>query len=244
MRSALLDLLRALDELGREGACPLDRAHALQRLCSSLCALHGFDIRQRGELPRGPCVLVCNHLGYIDPLVLCSLRPLAPIAKVELASWPIAGELLARCNVSFVRRGDAHSGAVALRRALRRLDAGVSVLNFPEGTTTRGRLLPFHRGAFWLARRAGVPLVPIAMRLADPSLCWVDEQSFLPHYCRLLSNKDKRVEVELLRALDPRDFSSDRELMAAAHAAIATRDPPPRLAAPLASPLPLRSAAG
>ncbi|MET0409729.1 MAG: lysophospholipid acyltransferase family protein, partial [Polyangiaceae bacterium] len=198
-----------------------------------------------GELPPGPCVLVCNHLGYIDPVVLCSLRPLAPIAKAELASWPVSGDILWRCNVIFVRRGDAHSGAVALRRALRSLRAGVSVLNFPEGTTTRGRLLPFRRGAFWLARRAGVPLVPVAMRLADPSLCWVDDQSFLPHYCRLLSRTNKRVELKFLRALDPRQFASEVELMAAAHAAIASSDAAPKpVALPIERPLPLRRAAG
>lgn len=245
MRGALRDLLRALDELRRASAAPTERASTLRRLCRSLSSLHGFDVRQSGELPQGPCVLVCNHLGYIDPVVLCSLRPLAPIAKAELASWPFAGDVLARCNVIFVRRGHAHSGAIALRRALRSLRAGVSVLNFPEGTTTSGRLLPFQRGAFWLARRAGVPLVPVAMRLADPSLCWVDDQSFLPHYCRLWSRSNKRVELKFLRALDPAEFDSEVALMAAAHAAIAASDAAPKHAAPASErALPLRRAAG
>lgn len=235
MRAPLLDLARAIDELRWDGATAVARARTLQRLCRSLSRLHRFDVRQSGELPTGPCVLVCNHLGYIDPVVLCSVLPLAPIAKAELASWPVAGDVLARSNVIFVRRGDAHSGAVVLRRALRSLAAGVSVLNFPEGTTTSGHLLPFHRGAFWLARRAGVPLVPVAMRLGDPSLCWVDDQAFLPHYCRLWSRHDKRVELKFLRPLDPREFGSERALMAAAHAAIAASDAAPE-------PVPLRSA--
>jgi 1-acyl-sn-glycerol-3-phosphate acyltransferase len=248
MMAALLQLARALWGLRRETASdPLERAHTLRELCRSLSSLHGFDVRRTGELPRGPCVVVCNHLGYIDPLVLCSLLPLSPIAKNELAGWPGAGSVLARSNVIFVRRGDPYSGARALRRALRALEAGASVLNFPEGTTTSGRMLPFHRGAFWLARRAGVNVVPVAMRLGDPSLCWIDDQAFVPHYCRLWSRKNKRVELAFREPLDPRDFTSDRELMNAAHDSIAGRHINPA-ATPEARPVeqraPLRQAVG
>jgi 1-acyl-sn-glycerol-3-phosphate acyltransferase len=225
MMGALLQIVRCVRALqATADAEPVGRAEALRELCRRLSALHGFDVRQSGELPSSPCVLVCNHLGYIDPVVLCGLLPLSPIAKQELASWPGAGRVLARSNVIFVRRGDPYSGARALRRALRALESGVSVLNFPEGTTTSGRLLPFHRGAFWLARRAGVRVVPVSMRLADPSLCWIDDQAFLPHYCRLWTRKDKRIELTFRRALDPRAFVDDVELMRAAHASIASGD--------------------
>jgi 1-acyl-sn-glycerol-3-phosphate acyltransferase len=222
---ALLELARSLRELPRIPVTdPIARAHALRDFCRVISALHGFDVRRSGELPSSPCVLVCNHLGYIDPVVLCSLLPLSPIAKQELSSWPGAGRVLSQSNVIFVRRGDVHSGARALRRALRSLEAGVSVLNFPEGTTTSGRVLPFHRGAFWLARRAGVKVVPVSMRLAEPSLCWIDDQAFLPHYCRLWFQKNKRVELTFRPALDPRAFTSVRELTNAAHASIALGD--------------------
>jgi lyso-ornithine lipid O-acyltransferase len=244
----LLELARSVWGLRQAVATdPVERAHTLRELCRGLSELHGFDIRWSGELPESPCVVVCNHLGYIDPIVLCSLLPFSPIAKAELAGWPGAGSVLARSNVIFVRRGDPYSGARALRRALRALEAGVSVLNFPEGTTTSGRLLPFHRGAFWLARRAGVKLVPVAMRLADPSLCWIDDQGFLPHYCRLWWRKDRRVDLSFRAALDPRDFPNERALMNAAHASIAHGESAVQAApaiTPAASQVNLRRAAG
>jgi 1-acyl-sn-glycerol-3-phosphate acyltransferase len=206
---------------------PMARAWTLRQLCRGLSELHGIDVRWSGELPERPSVVVCNHLGYLDPLILCSLLPLSPIAKIELASWPALGNVLARSNVIFVRRGDPYSGALALRRALRALAAGVSVLNFPEGTTTSGPLLPFRRGAFWLARRGGVKIVPVALRFGDARLCWIDDQAFLPHYCRLWTRKDRRVELVFRAPLDPCDFASDEALMLAAHASIALGEEPP-----------------
>jgi lyso-ornithine lipid O-acyltransferase len=152
--------------------------------------------------------------------VLCATLPLSPIAKLELQSWPGIGSMLEKSNVIFVRRKDPYGGAIALRRALRALQAGVSVLNFPEGTTTSGRLLPFHRGAFWLARRTGAPLVPVAIRLSDPTLCWVDDEAFVPHYARLWWRRDRRVKLVFAPALDPRAFADEHELSAAARQAI------------------------
>jgi hypothetical protein len=74
-------------------------------------------------------------------------------------------------GVVFVARGDAHSGARALRSAEAALAGGLPVLNFPEGTTTSGRsVLPFRSGVFGLARRTAAPVVPIALAYDPP--CW------------------------------------------------------------------------
>ncbi|HVZ34194.1 MAG TPA: lysophospholipid acyltransferase family protein [Polyangiaceae bacterium] len=204
---------------------PAARAAELQRICQSVCDLHGFLIERSGAAPSGPAVFVSNHLGYIDPIVLCSLVSCAPIAKHEIQSWPCIGTPLARLNVTFVQRGLAHSGARVLKSCLRNLRSGVSVLNFPEGTTSRGGLLPFHLGAFWLARYSGVPLVPIAVDFETLDLCWVDDEALLPHYAKLclgtLQGKRRKVRVALGEALDPAQFRSELDLCCAARMRIA-----------------------
>jgi 1-acyl-sn-glycerol-3-phosphate acyltransferase len=176
-------------------------------------------------LPRGPVVLVANHLGYIDPLVLCSLVPCSPIAKSELRGWPLLGEGLRRLNVSFVRRGAPASGARVLKQCLRTLRSGVSVLNFPEGTTSRGGLLPFQLGAFWLARRSGLPVVPVGMEFETPDMCWVDDEGFLPHYGRMiwskLQGRRRRVSVSIGEPIEAGQFQSEIESSWAARSAIA-----------------------
>jgi 1-acyl-sn-glycerol-3-phosphate acyltransferase len=176
---------------------PLARARSLQQACDTVCRMHGLEVRVHGTFPRDLAIYVCNHLGYIDPVAICSVIPCAPIAKVEVASWPCIGALARRLGVIFVQRNDTVSATRALLAAKRRLEAGVSILNFPEGTTTRGELLPFRRGIFGLATRLGVPIVPLAMHFDEPDLCWVDDDSFIVHYSTAMIGKAHCVGVRV-----------------------------------------------
>lgn len=215
-------VFRALVELRRIAPDELhSKAARLVELCRMVCDLHHLRVEVRGQLPSAPSIIVANHLGYIDPVVLCSLLPLSPIAKSEISDWALVGVPLERLNVSFVRRGDAHSGARVLLRSLRTLHGGVSVLNFPEGTTSRGGLLPFHLGAFWLSRHTGAPIVPVSMDFEDLGLCWVDRESFLPHYARVCwAGGPRRVRVSVGQPLQPEDYRSELDLSWAARESI------------------------
>lgn len=223
-RTLLWHVLGALMALRRRGPTELGaQAARLRQLCRWVCQLHGIELDVRGAVPTGPVIVVANHLGYIDPLVLCSLFECSPIAKREIGRWPLLGRPLARLNVSFIRRGSPASGARVLLSCLRALGGGVSVLNFPEGTTSRGQeLLPFHRGAFWLSRHTGLPIVPVAVHFEDQGLCWVDDQAFLPHYLRLwCSGRRRQVRVLVGAPLHPDAFETESELCAAARDSIA-----------------------
>ncbi len=166
------------------------RAAVLRGCCSTMVLAHGIRPRVLGRPPAGPTVIVANHLGYLDPLILAALVPCAPIAKREASRWPLIGPALSQMGLVFVDRGDARSGARALRGARRALEAGVSVLVFPEGTTTHGdEVLPFRRGIFGVARHLGVPVVPTALSFADRSCCWVGDAPFAPHYARLAARR-------------------------------------------------------
>ncbi len=187
-------------------------AERLSWLAEGLCDVHGLRIEQDGEPPRAPAVLVANHVGYFDPLVLLTLVPALPIAKRELGDWPLLGRALGPLGVSLVRRGDPYDGARALRRASRALEAGVDVLVFPEGTTTLGRsVLPLRRGIFGVASRLGVPVVPVVLRYEHADAAWVGDDWFLPHYARMLRRPSLRVHVSfgdpIIAQQDPCDFA-------------------------------------
>jgi len=198
---------------GRLEKHPHVRAQILSRAAARLLSAHGIEIAVSGAPEPGPAILVANHLGYLDPLVITSLWPCAPIAKSEFGKWPLLGSSARSLGVLFVRRGDVLNSARVLRSASRLLDRGVPILNFPEGTTSFGNAVArFRRGIFGLAHIAGVPVIPIALRFPS-ELCWVGDNWFLPHYLRTAARVTARISVQFGKAMSPDDFG-DAETMA------------------------------
>lgn len=198
-------------------------AKRVQKLAVGLCRSHGVTIDVQGVLPNQPVVVVANHVSYVDTLVLPSLMPTTCVAKKEVAAWPGVGGLATRLGTLFVERGNSQSGAVALRQAARALAAGVSVIAFPEGTTSPGdRLLPFHRGIFGLAILQNVPVLPVALIYSDPRVAWVGEDPFLNHYIfRVASQRETHVTVRVAPLINPGLFGSARQLAKAAQLVMA-----------------------
>lgn len=199
-RHAGRGLFQALAELGAARMTPprdpRDAAHRLAGALGAIGRAHDLAISCRGDVPRGAALVVANHVSYLDPLAILPVCPAIPVAKGEVARWPIIGPIGAALGVLFVDRDDPHGRVRALRRIHDLLAAGAPVLNFPEGTTTRGdHVLPFWRGGFGIAQRLGVPVVPLAIRYADPALAWCGGATFVPHYLRTAARA--RVEVEL-----------------------------------------------
>lgn len=131
--------------------------------------LIGQPLRVTGldHLPPGACVCVANHASYVDGLVLTAALPARFTFLVQsgAASWPLAGLTIKRMAVSFVNRGSAREAALATRELLRRIQGGESFAIFAEGTFKQPPgLLSFHSGAFVIASKAGVPVVPAVLR--------------------------------------------------------------------------------
>lgn len=141
------------------------RWRAVRTLLTALrCAL-GIPLAcsATAPLPPSPCIFVANHASYIDALllVLTLPRPVAFVAKEELARWPLLGWLLPRFGVVFVARFDPIRCTAVVAQAGH---AGRDFLFFPEGTFQRmPGLLPFHLGAFAAAAEAKLPVVPVAL---------------------------------------------------------------------------------
>jgi 1-acyl-sn-glycerol-3-phosphate acyltransferase len=187
---------------------------ALHRMAARLAADNGLVIERRGPVPPAGCVVVSNHVSYVDTLVVPSLMPCTCIAKREVAKWPLIGSMTVRLGVLFVDRDCPYSGAVVLRRARRALEAGVAVVAFPEGTTTSGDgLLPFHRGLFELARQLGTPVVAAALRYVDRDVAWTGDTRFVDHYLRSVARRQRTVvQLSLSAPFDPRAAASGAAL--------------------------------
>jgi 1-acyl-sn-glycerol-3-phosphate acyltransferase len=174
------------------------RARSLMNTCDRLLEIHGVRADVHGRLPVAPLVLVANHVSYLDPILLARLLPSAPIAKAEVERWPFLGRAIDGLGAIFVDRASIESRARTLRRAFAALCSGASVINFPEGSTSSGRVVgPFHRGIFGIAIRAGVPIVPVRIDYSDPRIAWTGNASFLPHYLRVLRMRSIEARIRI-----------------------------------------------
>ncbi|HVX93510.1 MAG TPA: AMP-binding protein [Polyangia bacterium] len=125
----------------------------------------GVPLRLAGRehLDRTPCVLVLNHASNLDGIALVGLLPrgFTIVAKRELARNILLAPALRRLGVLFVERFDQARAARETAAFYEELSHGRSLAIFPEGTNRRAPgLYPFHLGAFSVAARAGVPVVP------------------------------------------------------------------------------------
>ncbi len=151
-----------------------------RRAARTLLRLTAMPLTVRGlqHLPSGPCVLVSNHASYLDGIILVAAlpRPYAFVAKRELREQFVAGLFLQRLGAEFVERFDIKRSVDDANRMAEAVQQGRSLAVFPEGTfVARTGLLPFHLGAFLAAARAGVPVLPIAIRGSRtilPDLTW------------------------------------------------------------------------
>lgn len=213
--------LRRLRTTAESRAGARERALVLRDAARRVLDLHAVAVDAGGPVPAGPAVLVSNHVSWLDPIVLASRVPCVPVSKIDVARWPVIGALARDLGVVFVSRGDAASGVRALRAAGGALAQGLCVLNFPEATTTDGgRVLPFRAGVFGLARHAGVPLVPVAIAYDPPTLAWVGDATFLPHYLGLAGAHGARATVRFGAPLVAGPGATARSLARDAHAEV------------------------
>jgi 1-acyl-sn-glycerol-3-phosphate acyltransferase len=126
-----------------------------------------LTVRRPQRPARGPQVYVCNHASYLDAPVLGAVLPAdaAFIVKREFHESRLLNVLFTRLGCVFVERHEAHEAVAAARELQVRLQAGESLVVFPEGTFRLDPgLLPFHMGAFIAAAAAHVPVTPVAIR--------------------------------------------------------------------------------
>ena len=145
------------------------RRHLAHLAAQAFFRLAGMPVRllDAGHLPAGPCVVVANHASYLDGVVLKAALParFSFVIKKEVSHVPLAGFVLRRIGSEFVDRFNRHAGGMDTRRLIKAADAGQALAFFPEGTfLAQPGLGKFHTGAFAIAARAELPIVPIAIR--------------------------------------------------------------------------------
>ena len=160
-------------------------ARVLLRLGGIECAVYGAEKVD----PDRAYVLVSNHASYMDTPVIISAIPLQFrfFAKKGLFSIPFIGWHLDKAGHLQVARGDARASLKSMSEGAKLIrERGVSVLIFPEGGRSETGLRPFKEGGAYIAIKAGVPAVPVAL---------VNTRAVLPMHSLML--RPGKVEIHL-----------------------------------------------
>jgi len=126
-----------------------------------------YTVTGREHIPAGQAVVFCsNHESNVDPPVLFQAlhRRLHILFKAELTRLPILGKVMLAGDFVPVERERREASMASVDRAAESIRSGNSFLIFPEGTRSRtSELLPFKKGGFIMAIKAGAPIVPVAI---------------------------------------------------------------------------------
>jgi 1-acyl-sn-glycerol-3-phosphate acyltransferase len=186
----------------------------------SLCWALGIRIRREGPIPRGGCLLVCNHVSYVDILVLAAQGPCVFLSKAEVADWPGLGWMAARTGVLFVKREDRRSLPAVAALLREEVEGGSVVVLFPEGTSGPGNtVLPFRASLLAPAAEAGFPVAIAALSYRTPeghipasqAVCWWGDMTLGSHLSGLLQLP--HVDAQIRFAPEP-IHEGDRKVLA------------------------------
>ena len=165
-----------------------------------------------------PCLIAANHVSWLDIIVLSAVRPLSFVAKREVGTWSMFGQLARLQRTVFVDR-DRRSATGAFKEEMqRRLSNGDTLVLFPEGTSTDGnRVLGFKSALMGSADATyrdpdadcdvQVPVQPVTVtyrrvhglplgRHERPVFAWYGDMDLAPHLWAALKRGPFDVSVE------------------------------------------------
>jgi 1-acyl-sn-glycerol-3-phosphate acyltransferase len=189
----LLDVLwrrRSRDERMERYQRIASRGFALLEHMMRWFRLHDFHPgRARIVAPDGAFVLVANHPTLVDVVALTAVMPkLCCIAKPMMCRNPLTGRLVRYLGyIEAAPSGSPMAGAAVMQASMERLKAGFPVLIFPEGTRSPvGAIGPMTRGAFEIAARAKVPVLPVFISctplVLGRGMPWYEMPKQRPHF--------------------------------------------------------------
>jgi 1-acyl-sn-glycerol-3-phosphate acyltransferase len=197
-------------------AAPLYKVSlAIVKLALRLAGIR-VETTGRDRVPRDrACIFMSNHISNLDPPALLPRIPgrTSAFIKRSLTKIPVFGYGLKLGDfVPVDRDGQVESAIEGVQAARRVLEKGIHITTFVEGTRSRdGRMLPFKKGPFYLAKEAGVPVIPISIHGTETMMAKGSVRV-----------RPGTAHITFHEPLDPARFETREELMEAVRAAIAS----------------------
>ena len=165
--------------------------------------------------PDCACIFMANHVSNLDAPALMSHLPGRTVVflKRSLLKLPIVGYAFKLANFIPVGRiGSTKSAQEAVADAKRVLASGLHITSFVEGgRSLDGRMQPFKKGAFYLAKDSGAPCVPVSIYGTEKIIPWGSNRIH-PGVAHIVFHPP----------IDPADYATRDDLSEAVRAAIAS----------------------
>jgi 1-acyl-sn-glycerol-3-phosphate acyltransferase len=194
---------------------------ASMTICRTAFRLGGIRIVATGlqTVPANTaCIFMANHVSNLDPPALLPLIPgrTSAFLKRSLMRIPVLGYGFKLGNfVPVDRSGSAAAAQESVAAARRVLESGVHITTFVEGTRSRdGRMLPFKKGPFYLAKETGAPCIPVSL--------WGTESMMKKGSLRITPGT---AHIVFHPPIYPGDYASREDLLLAVRDAIASALP-------------------
>ncbi len=184
------------------------RAHSMRWWARANCFILGIYVTPSGSYKQNDVFfIVSNHCSYLDILIIGTIMPSVFVSKREVASWVFLGRMVKLAGTVFVNR-ESKTAAVRVLEAIKeRLESGISVVVFPEGTTNDGLTIRDFKSVFFKAPiDSKVPILPLSIVYSHidrmpvtpgtiDAVAWHSDMQFVPHFWNLLglSRIDARI---------------------------------------------------
>lgn len=169
-------------------------------------AIVGLRITQTGKPSDRFGLLVCNHISWLDIIVLGRYFPAYFVAKSDIMKWPVIGYLAKQGGTIFIRRGDKQQVKATAEAMVWHLKQKSMVVAFPEGTTTNGdEVLPFHASLFQPALLTKSAIHVVALHYVGEAKAlapFIGEETFVPHLIKMLSLEKIEVHVDFISSIN------------------------------------------
>jgi 1-acyl-sn-glycerol-3-phosphate acyltransferase len=210
------------------GRSPPERLQMIRHWSAGLLRRLGLRLSMVGTVPQGPCLIVANHVSWLDIAAIHACWPQARfISKADVRHWPLIGWMVAAAGTLFIERESKRDALRVVHHMAEALRAGDVLAVFPEGTTSEGHsLLNFHANLLQAAIAVAVPVQPVLLRYADPAhrvspaVAYIGDTTLLGSLWRIACARGLSVQIEALPQIVPLAGMERRDLAQQARGAI------------------------
>ncbi|MDH4191434.1 MAG: 1-acyl-sn-glycerol-3-phosphate acyltransferase [Betaproteobacteria bacterium] len=198
-------------------------AYLFRPWCRAFVRALDIDLRlhqkNRRRLP-SRYILIANHPGAFEDIGIPALFDVHSLAKLQVRDWYIVGRISKAAGTLYVDRDDPASRQQAIQTMVDAVNAGRNIAIYPEGGCKGRRLYDrFKSGAFEVALRTGVPILPLFLHYeAQDDFEWQDPY-LLPHKIwHMMRTVNNRANFYVFDPLEPKDYADKHAMRDAAYA--------------------------